>query len=429
MKMSKYVIHILFLFILSLVLANYSFYDQNINYISNNNNNIENKETFSAYGDPIAINEYANRTELNSPLLLKYNYSSNNYKTAKASIPLPASWIPSKLECNILNLQDKRNWIQDPKFESTGNWTFHKFHNTSGDNWIVGLDGTGPDGSNCIYIKMDSATISDSTAYSKFDAIYVSQIIKNIIRGNITEAYLSFDYKVNAYSWDLSSLGYNIFVAVNTSRPDQINKTYSYWTNDWGTAPLGIDDDICIWSCGDDVSDVLTSSDRTVIGNYLDAGGKCYLSGSSIAYDSSIVPKYDSWLDTYFKVAYSNAFGNMSYLNGVDDPYLGLNNVQLIDATQVDIIDNTTGGTICLEYNTGETSGVCSSNTIFHSFNFANIKSITNSSIILNRTLEYLNSSNIKNVLIVNDGTSDAVEKIIQAIDNIGFILMKIQLI
>ncbi|MHA1270340.1 MAG: hypothetical protein ACTSPY_11175 [Candidatus Helarchaeota archaeon] len=422
MKLNKIFLIILFLTFLGvMILIPINFNMKQINTFQNNSNFINSNDNLISYGIPIDFFEYANRTDIISNLIMTYNNITKQTSSDKATIPLPPSWESYLLEGNIFNLQEKRNWVNDSGFESSGNWSLNKYHNVAGDSWIIGLNGTGSDSSNCVYMKMDSYTDGSSTSYHRLDTMYVSQNISNIDRGDISEVYLSFDYKVNAYSWDLSALGFNIFVAVNESRPENPNKTYSYWTTEWSGNPLDATDDICIWSCGDKVSDVLTAAERTAIGNYLDSGGKCYMSGSSIAYDSTQLPQaWSDWLEDYFNVTY-DSFGDMNSLNGIADPYSDLSNVSLIDAIQVDTILNSTGGTKCLEYNTGQTSGVKTYRTMYHSFNFASISGENNRTDILNKTLEYLNSSDTKNIVVVNDGTIDSAEKIIQSLDDLGY--------
>ncbi|MHA1753563.1 MAG: hypothetical protein ACTSYZ_14460, partial [Candidatus Helarchaeota archaeon] len=273
MKSKRFFILIFLLFIIILIIT----YINEINSIDSMHisNEISVKNNLlSTRGDPITINEYANRTDSIFNLLITYNYTTKLTNIGQAGVPLPPSWTPYLLIGNIYNLKEKRDWITDSGFEYPNNWSLYTFHNKTGDSWYIGFNGTGLDDSSCIYMKMDSETVSGETSYNKLDSIYVSQNLTNINRDDISEAYLSFDYKVNAYSWDLSSLGFNIFVAVNSTRPQNPNKTYSYWTTDWSGNPLVSNDDIAIWSTGDTLTDILSLEEQTEIGNYLDNGGK-----------------------------------------------------------------------------------------------------------------------------------------------------------
>jgi len=183
---------------------------------------------------------------------------------------------------------------------------------------------------------------------------------------------------------------------------------------------LDSNDDIAIWSTGDTLTDILSLEERTEIGNYLDNGGKVYMTGSSIAYDSISSPSWDDWLSQYFNVTYIS-FSDKSSISGIADPYNGIYNMSLIDANEIDNINRTNGGVNCLKFDTGDYAGVRTNKTMFHSLNFASIASEINRTLILNRTLEYLDPSNIKNILVVDDGTSDSAEKIIQALGNLEY--------
>jgi hypothetical protein len=423
MKLSrKLIILISFSVFLLCFVSSVSPYQLISNNYDSDNYYVRKDDSLSTQGSPITIFEYANRTDLNYNLLMSFINETRLTDIDKATISLPPTWNPYNLEGQIINLQEKRNWVNDSKFETSNNWNGFTFHNNTNDNWEINMNGLGPDDSNSLYFKMDSYTDGDdSTSYQKLDALYFSQNISNINRGEVTEAYLSFDYKVNAYSWDLSSLGYNIFVTINTSR--NLQKEYAYWSTSNQGDPNNLGDyDVVIWSVGDLVTDILSSQEQTLISNYLSSGGKVFLSGSSIAYDSTQVPnRWDTWLDENFNVSYVS-YETVSSINGISDPFNDISNMALTDAIGVDYVQNNSDGIPCLEYNTGNTCGVRSNNnnTMFFSFNFASINSLLNRTLMLNKTINTLNSS-CEKILIVDDGTVDSAEKIISALDNIGY--------
>ncbi|MBD3229880.1 MAG: hypothetical protein GF329_16985, partial [Candidatus Lokiarchaeota archaeon] len=425
MKLSRKIIIITFISIILLMLV-YSIYPLN-SLLNNKNQLIKNNDLLSNYGTPIPFFEYANRTNNFYYLNLLYdNYTTLTTRDA-ASISLPPNWDPYKLEGEIFNLQETRNWVNDSGFESSGNWTARTFHNYSLDSWEINQNSIGINGSNAAYFKLDSYTDGDdSTYYSRFDNLYYTQNIINNNRGNISEVNLNFDYKVNAFSWDLSSLGYSFFIAVNTSAPPNLNKSYRYWSTSYHGVPnstLMQNYDLVIWSCGDKMDTIDLNTERPELETYMDNGGSVYLTGSSIAYDYSGVGNPNNRItEQYFKASYAG-YETADTINGIDTPYNGFTNVPIYGAGP-DYLSAQSGGYSCLEYNSSNISGVkvngSTYKSMFHSFNYGTITSTQDQKDLLNRTINFLNES-AKNILVIDDGTSDSAEKLLRNLEGLNF--------
>ncbi len=97
---------------------------------------------------------------------------------------------------------------------------------------------------------------------------------------------------------------------------DAINYTYDYWNVSNQGSPSTEDlsqYNYVIWFTGNDWSTTLTSSDQTNLADFLDNGGKLFITGQDIGFDI----RYDSFYNNYLYATYAADDTNLYGLNGV----------------------------------------------------------------------------------------------------------------
>ncbi len=112
---------------------------------------------------------------------------------------------------------------------------------------------------------------------------------------------------------------------------DANNYSYNYWdVLNWGSPDLNMLQihNVVIWFTGNDWGGngvTLTAEDRNNIGQYLDHGGRLYLSSSLAGYDAYNVNLWQSWYQTYLHSDYQSFYGGgPSYvLNGITGDPIG----------------------------------------------------------------------------------------------------------
>jgi len=95
---------------------------------------------------------------------------------------------------------------------------------------------------------------------------------------------------------------------------------YTIWDTDVDGSPsdsIMSSYDVIVWFTGDDISSTLISTDQTNLANYLDAGGKLFVTGQDIGYDIRTEAFYSDYLYATYNVDDTNIFR----LDGIiDDP-------------------------------------------------------------------------------------------------------------
>jgi peptidase M28-like protein/type IX secretion system substrate protein/carboxypeptidase family protein len=88
-------------------------------------------------------------------------------------------------------------------------------------------------------------------------------------------------------------------LAAYTATLDSLNITYDVATADVLQSEM-TRYEYMIWFCGDDYSGTLTGDDQVKLGNYLDNGGKLFITGVDIGYDINTDPFYTNYLKSNY---------------------------------------------------------------------------------------------------------------------------------
>jgi immune inhibitor A len=147
---------------------------------------------------------------------------------------------------------------------------------------------------------------------------------------------------------------------------DSLGITYSAWGKDTLGSPgfMQVESPIVMWITGDARDTSLTSADRAFIADYLDGGGRLFLTGQDIA--QHFARDEDGFLEQYFKCAYDGAAESQWAVSGVDGSVVGRDSISCLiigydgaaNQYSLDILEPQTGATACLEYGTGGTAAV-----------------------------------------------------------------------
>jgi len=389
---------------------------------------------------PRTVVEHANHIN-SSQSITSYYYNSTNSTTIEQTFnDLAPNWDCNQVNISVSNLYENRTWLQDPGFEYTGNWSEY---NTSrldqyGD-WTVEIaDGVGMNSSKGVHIKLNRTEDGeDTSAFYSFvtEAGYVQEL--SINRSDINWAGIDFNYKVDLDStWSLETAAtYSLSVEIKQDKENYYpDKYYTYWSYmDQGIPDIELlnSHDVVIWDCGLDISNTLTTNDRTLLENYLNNEGKLFLTGSGIAYDSST--SFDTWLNDYLHADYQG-FHLASEIDDVSGPAGSLyeDYTAIILYNGADHLDAIGGGEICMQYDgsgvnpssedaaVNWTSATDNNATVFFAFSYEYLLGKNNRTNIMNTTLNYLNSSGTS-VLVIDDGNNEYGYYHADALEKLGF--------
>ncbi|MFO8019226.1 MAG: hypothetical protein R6U96_11360, partial [Promethearchaeia archaeon] len=239
LQSKKIIKHLVLVILFSSFLWASNFQYNNNNYDTQNlvNNHLENENTsnlksqdisdsnqYNGIGEPWNVTHYANRTDSN----LNIQFGNGTYDLAQ--IPLGSGWQGYKLESNIYDLYDTRNWnngtfdfgsmdaynsgddddhlTSDNAFQ---NWTFDSEDYGSSTNEMSGnyinSTYTEGDGHNAIELRMDGADDGGNYHYDTGDICYWNSSIE-IPRGRLIDSQLNYEvnpnYLANFNSWELA---------------------------------------------------------------------------------------------------------------------------------------------------------------------------------------------------------------------------------
>jgi len=138
--------------------------------------------------------------------------------------------------------------------------------------------------------------------------------------------------------------------------------------------------DYMIWFCGDDYSGTLTSDDQLKLSNYLDNGGKLFISGVDIGYDINSDPFYTNYLKANY-IADGPYSTTTQVFGTTADPIAGDFSIGLgINDNYVDQINAVGGASQIFEYNDNGTYYGCGLKydgiyqLVYLTFSFENIQ-------------------------------------------------------
>ncbi len=191
--------------------------------------------TSNGIGAPWNITHNANRTDADQ----KINGLQNNQYDDSSKVDIFTNWIGYKLEADIKDLYDRRNWCngtfnfgddndyQDPQWNDSAaitqisnnqfqNWTFHSYDNTfnftnpASGNYLDTSSTTPVDseGHDCLELRLDGQAVGGTYwyGYDIGDRAWWSTYM-NITRGQIIDAELKFDSRaialMNSNNWEL----------------------------------------------------------------------------------------------------------------------------------------------------------------------------------------------------------------------------------
>ena len=117
---------------------------------------------------------------------------------------------------------------------------------------------------------------------------------------------------------------------------------------------------LLIWHTGPTSTNVLTATDRSTIGGFLDGHGSVLVTGSSIGFDAWTT--YRTWYQQYLHAAYENDDTGFTYVRGVagdpiSDTFSGTNLNVLASPDQINLAAPGPGTAVPFVYGTGTTPG------------------------------------------------------------------------
>ncbi|MGV9173778.1 MAG: hypothetical protein ACOC35_14620, partial [Promethearchaeia archaeon] len=218
--------------------------NNNVNYARNTDHNdvsenantdrlksqsINQDNSYSGIGEPWNLTHYANRTDYGESI------SFNNGSSDTASVPLGSGWEGYKLQSDIYNLHDTRNWNNgtfdfgpmgeynpgdnDDYLTSNNpyqNWTFTAEDVTDERGYVNEMSGNYLNESydqdteerSSLELRMDANSNSSVNAgYSKGDKCYWNSSFK-VPRGKVIDSQLTFDanpmHLADFNSWELA---------------------------------------------------------------------------------------------------------------------------------------------------------------------------------------------------------------------------------
>jgi len=171
---------------------------------------LDSDNVYSGIGAPWNVTHWANRTDYNLPV----SFMNDSYDVAE--IPLGSGWKGYKLDVNVNELSDIRNWCNgsfnygiDNNYQTPGNdttyisnkfqnWTFGKYDYWD-DSDMSGnyMDSTDPDtdGHDCLELRITGDhNPPNSHVYDGQDRCYWTSFIE-IPRGRVIESELIFDVR------------------------------------------------------------------------------------------------------------------------------------------------------------------------------------------------------------------------------------------
>ena len=184
--------------------------------------------TSNGIGAPWNITHKANRTDLDQKII----GLQNNQFDDSSKVDIFPNWIGYKLETNITDLYDKRNWCngtfnygsdngyQNPPANDSSsiprisnnryqNWTFHGYDNTFNfTNPVSGNYLSNYESHDCLELRLNGEAVGGTYwyGYDYGDKAWWSTYV-NISRGNVVDAELKFDSRaialLNSNNWEV----------------------------------------------------------------------------------------------------------------------------------------------------------------------------------------------------------------------------------
>jgi len=178
-------------------------------------------------------------------------------------------------------------------------------------------------------------------------------------------------------------------LAAHTTALDCLNITYDVSSSSVLQEEM-MQYDYMIWFCGDDYSGTLTSDDQLKLSNYLDNGGKLFITGVDIGYDINSDPFYTNYLKANYMA--DGPYSTTTQVLGIaGDPIAGDFSSGLgINDNYVDQINAVGGATQIFEYNDNGTYYGCGLKydgiyqLVYLTFSFENIQDENHRLILFN---------------------------------------------
>jgi M6 family metalloprotease-like protein len=154
--------------------------------------------------------------------------------------------------------------------------------------------------------------------------------------------------------------------AYYTKALDSLDETFRVWDySELGTPTDKGDIPIIIWFTGNVRPETLTESDRTLLKQHMDSGGRLFLTGQDIAEHMAV--NDPEMLNNYFKCDYGGSYSFQSMAFGRDGSEIGRDSIKIIitnpddGASNQDSPDYLTpleGDVVCFEYGDENAAGL-----------------------------------------------------------------------